>query len=45
MRKIDSQNLSFWAAINNPGALGILERQRVKVWLRKTYEAFDSLPL
>jgi hypothetical protein len=45
MRKIDSQNLSFWSAINNPGVLGILERQRVKVWLRKTYEAFDGLPL
>jgi len=45
MRKIDSQNLSFWGAINNPGVLGILERQRVKVWLRKTYETFDGLPL
>jgi hypothetical protein len=45
LRKIDSQNVSFWAAINNPGLLGILERQRVKVWLRKTYETFDRLPL
>jgi hypothetical protein len=45
MRKIDSQNVSFWGALNNPGVLGILERQRVKVWLRKTYETFDGLPL
>jgi hypothetical protein len=45
MRKIDNQNLSFWGAINNPGVLGILERQRVRVWLRKTYETFDGLPL
>src|SRR5208283_1594110 len=48
MRKIDRQNASFWAAINNrsgPDALGLLERQRVKTWLRTTYEALDSLPL
>jgi len=45
MRKIDSANASFWSAINNPGVLGILERQRVKAWLRTTYETFDSLPL
>jgi len=48
MRKIDRQNASFWAAINNrsgPDALGLLERQRVKTWLKATYEAFDSLPL
>lgn len=48
MRKIDRQNASFWAAINNraePDALGMLERQRVKHWLKKTYEVFDTLPL
>ncbi len=48
MRKMDRQNASFWAAINNrtdPDALGMLERQRVKHWLKKTYETFDSLPL
>ena len=40
MRKIDLHNSSFWAAINHRGteqSLGILERQRVKVWLQKTY--------
>ena len=48
MRKIDRQNASFWAAINNrtgPDALGMLERQRVKTWLRSTYEILDTLPL
>ena len=48
MRKIDRQNASFWAAIHNrteEDALGLLERQRVKNWLKKTYESLDSLPL
>ena len=48
MRKIDRHNASFWAALNNrsePDSLGLLERQRVKNWLKKTYETFDSLPL
>ncbi len=40
MRKIDAYNASFWSAINNrgEGALGMLERQRVKIWLNKTYQ-------
>ena len=48
MRKIDRQNASFWAALNRPtgtDTLGLLERQRVKNWLRKTYETFESVPL
>ncbi len=48
MRKIDRQNASFWAAINHrsgPDALGLLERQRVKTWLKKTYDTLDGLPL
>ncbi len=48
MRKIDRQNASFWAAINTRAeadSLGLLERQRVKTWLRRTYESFDSLAL
>ena len=48
MRKIDRQNASFWAAIHNssgPDALGMLERQRVKTWLRGTYATLDTLPL
>jgi hypothetical protein len=48
MRKIDRQNASFWAALNTrsvPDALGLLERQRVKNWLRTTYATLDDLPL
>lgn len=48
MRKIDRQNTSFWSAIHNRlevDALGLLERQRVKLWLKRSYEALDSLPL
>jgi hypothetical protein len=48
MRKIDRQNASFWAAIHTtsgPDALGMLERQRVKTWLRGTYATLDALPL
>jgi hypothetical protein len=48
MRKIDRQNASYWAAINNrtdPDSLGILERQRVRTWLKSTYETLDGLPL
>jgi hypothetical protein len=48
MRKIDRQNASFWSAIHNRSeadALGMLERQRVKTWLKRSYEALDGLPL
>lgn len=49
MRKIDQQNTSFWAAANNRAAgadaLGILERQRVKSWLRNTYAALLPTPI
>ena len=48
MRKMDATNVSFWKAINDrstPGALGLLERQRVKNWLAQVYTAFDTLPL
>jgi len=48
MRKIDRQNASFWAAVNNPGAedaLGLLERQRVKGWIRNVYASLETLPL
>ena len=48
MRKIDRQNTSFWAACNvksGPDALGMLERQRVKTWLKSCYQALDTLGL
>ncbi len=48
MRQVDRSGASFWAAVNNrdPDAgpcLGLLERQRVKVWLGRVYRAFDTL--
>ena len=48
MAKIDRQDASFWAATHNtsgPHTLGMLERQRVKNWLKGVYAAFDNLPL
>jgi hypothetical protein len=44
MRKVDHNDLSFWAAANNKEAgLGLMERQRVKAWTRKAYNQFDTL--
>lgn len=49
MRQVDHSNSSFWAAINagedGQQLLGMLDRQRVKVWLRKVYSELDSLGL
>jgi hypothetical protein len=48
MRKIDRQNASFWAAIHHKSdadALGLLERQRVKLWLKRSYDTLDTLSL
>lgn len=46
MRKIDQSDTSFWAAINlsgGDGVLGLLERQRVKIWLRRTYQDLERI--
>ncbi len=48
INKIDAGSSSFWAAKNKGGqpdahALGILERQRVKVWLNHAYDQLDSV--
>jgi hypothetical protein len=49
MRKIDQHDTSFWAAVNSReegmDALGLLERQRVKTWLRNAYEALKAAPI
>ena len=49
MQKIDGQNASFWAATQRDAqghpSLGLLERQRVKQWLRRAYEELDQLAL
>ncbi len=45
--KIDAVSSSFWAAqnrsTNEPNGLGLLERQRVKVWLRNVYDQLDTV--
>ncbi len=47
MTKIDSNSYSFWAAKNkdadNDNGLGLLERQRVKMWLDHAYKEFRSI--
>jgi len=47
MTKIDRNSYSFWAAKNkdadNLNALGLLERQRVKIWLNHAYREIESL--
>jgi len=47
MQKIDAHSASFWAASNrgskDGSALGLLERQRVKNWLHRTYEEIGRL--
>jgi hypothetical protein len=45
MTKIDSNSSSFWAAMSNDNALGLLERQRVKMWLRHAYSQLQALGL
>ena len=46
MTKIDTGSTSFWAATQpkeQGGApLGILERQRVKTWLKSAYESLQQ---
>lgn len=48
MRKIDRIGASLWSAANNKDeslgpTLGLLERQRVKVWLNKSYAELDRV--
>lgn len=47
MTKIDGANASFWSAQHTQDkavtGLGLLERQRVKVWLRNTYAELESI--
>jgi len=45
MIKIDGHSSSFWSATQRADdhALGILERQRVKLWLKNAYSEIDTL--
>ena len=45
MNKIDATSSSFWAAKNTAEkaatGLGLMDRQRVKTWLKGVYEQID----
>jgi hypothetical protein len=47
MTKIDSHSYSFWAAKNKDAdslnGLGLLERQRVKIWLNHAYQEIGAI--
>ena len=46
MTKIDAASASFWAAANksdgDTSGLGLLERQRVKVWLKNAFAEIEK---
>ena len=47
MQKIDANSRSFWAAMNNAAgaddSLGLLEQQRLWVWIKRAYEEIDRI--
>ena len=47
MQKIDANSRSFWAAMNNgagaEGTLGLLEQQRLWVWVKRAYEEIERI--
>jgi hypothetical protein len=47
VHKIDANSRSFWAALNNgsgtEGTLGLLEQQRLWVWVKRVYEELDRI--
>jgi hypothetical protein len=47
MTKIDASSSSFWAAVNksegDTSGLGLLERQRVKLWLKNAFAEIDKV--
>jgi hypothetical protein len=46
-QKIDAANMSFWSARNTSGgdgsSLGLMERQRLKLWMNHAYAELDPL--
>jgi len=46
LRRIDALGASFWAATNpadGAPALGLLERRRVRSWIERAYDEFESV--
>ena len=42
LQKVDGAGASFWAASQGPGGLGLLDRQRVRVWLQRIGAELDA---
>jgi hypothetical protein len=43
LQKVDGAGASFWAATEGPGGLGLLDRQRVRVWLQRVGAELDAI--
>ena len=44
--KIDADSSSFWKATQSePGGLGLMDRQRLKMWLRDAYREIESVEI
>jgi hypothetical protein len=47
LHKIDANSRSFWAALNDgagtEGGLGLLEQQRLWVWIKRAYEEIERI--
>ena len=46
MQKIDNSSSSFWKAKSgdkDASGLGLMDRQRVKMWLRDVYREIDEV--
>ncbi|MDF1762906.1 MAG: mobilization protein MobD [Oleibacter sp.] len=47
MSNIDHLNINFWAAANQTerpgGVLGLMERQRTRVWIKKAYSQIEGI--
>ena len=42
LQKVDATGASFWAALQ-PGVLGLLDRQRLKLWMQRTSQELEPL--
>ena len=45
LQKIDGAGQSFWAAMQPAGVLGLLDRQRVRLWLQRTSSELATLDI
>ncbi len=45
LQKIDAAGQSFWAAMQPAGVLGLLDRQRVRLWLQRTSGELGTLEI